>query len=289
MKSTYLAEQTAISKAVEYMFPPNVRLYEDPYSIEFVTAFTKFYIRLMKSKRFFKMMTGFMERVTPGVYGGIVCRSKYMDDAVLKAIEDGFDAVVNLGGGYDTRCLRLKGMERIEYYHIDLPEVVDAFRAVMSGLPAGLSSNMHFVPIDFNQQSLEEVLMKAGFDKTKRTLFIWEGVTQYISEEALSRTFEYISSTCTGSRVVFTYVLESYLANPEMFPKHKNIIKLIEKSGVRWINGLSPETMHVYLKAKGFNLIEDAGAPEYQERYLAPLGRVMDVMPIERVSLAEVI
>ncbi|KDR94158.1 methyltransferase, TIGR00027 family [Peptoclostridium litorale DSM 5388] len=289
MKSTKMAEKNAVVRACEYMLPPEIRLFDDPYSDKFVTSFNQFTIRIMKSKRLYNWIMGLSEKLSPGVNGGIVCRIRYIDDALLKAIEDGFEAVVNLGGGYDTRCLRIENIGKLEYYHIDQPEVIDSFRERMARLSAGVPSNVRFVQIDFNVQSLEEELVRAGYDKTKKTIFIWEGVSQYISEEALVDTFEYIASTNAGNRVVFTYVLKEYLTNPEAFPKYKNIIKLIEKFGIKWINGLSPENMCDYLKANGLNLIEDVGSAEYQERYLTPIGRVMDVMPIERISLAEVI
>lgn len=69
----------------------------------------------------------------------------------------------------------------------------------MAGLPTGIPQNVRVVPIDFNRQSFEEELSKAGYDKAMKTFFILEGVTQYISEEALSGTLEYIASTKEGS------------------------------------------------------------------------------------------
>jgi len=290
MKTTLLADKTAAMKAIEHMFPADIRIFDDPYSIEFVSFFSnRVYVNSMKSKRFLKWMTNLTEKFAPGVVGGLLCRTRYIDDAIKNAIEDGFEIVVNLGGGYDTRCLRINNMNKLEYYHIDQPEVVDSYRETMAGLSSGIPSNTRFVPIDFNHQSLEEELIRAGYDKTKKTLFIWEGVTQYISEEALIGTLNYIASTKQGNRVAFSYVLKDYMTNPESFPKHKNIVKQVNMAGIKWINGLSPEDMSDYLKNYGFNLIEDIGVEDYQDRYLIPIGREMDVMPIERISLAEVI
>lgn len=163
-----------------------------------------------------------------------------MDDATKDAVGEGFEVVINLGGGYDTRCLRL------------------------------------------------EELTKAGYDKNKRALFIWEGVTQYISEEAIGGTLKYIASSQKGNRVAFSYVLKRYLQKPETFPKCEKLIKQVNMSGAKWICGLSQDGMNDYLEDYGLKLIEDVGTEEHRERHLLPIGRDVSVMPIERITLAEV-
>jgi len=288
MKSTYLADQAAGTKATEYMFPPEMRLFDDPYSVQFCSRSVRFYINILKSKLVFRWMIRLIEKTAPGVYGGLVCRNRYIDDAIKEAIKADFEVVVNLGGGYDTRSLRIEEMSDITYYHIDLPEVVESFKNKMEELPSGIPNSVRFVPIDFNRQDLEHELERAGYDKMKKTLFIWEGVTQYINEEALISTFKYIASTKTGNRVTFTYVLKALLDNPEEFPIYSKVVKQIEKRGVKWINGLDPDELRDYLKDYGLNLIEDVGEAEYRQRYLLPIGRDMAVMPIERIVLAEV-
>jgi len=288
MKSTILAAGTAGKKAIDNIFPPELRLLNDPYSIEFTDPFSRFIINKMKSKWFFNWMNNLGEKIAPGVQTGLICRSRYMDDVTKDAISKGFEVVINLGGGYDTRCLRLEELAKVKYYHIDQFEVIESFRNTMANLPKGVPSNVVFVPIDFNHQSLEEELTKAGYDKKKRTLFIWEGVTQYISEEAIGGTLKYIASSQKGNRVAFSYVLQAYLENPETFPELKNLIKQVNTAGVKWICGLSREGMNDYLDSYGLQLIEDIGTEEYRERYLLPIGRDDDVMAIERIALAEV-
>ncbi|GMA64581.1 hypothetical protein GCM10025859_50210 [Alicyclobacillus fastidiosus] len=70
---------------------------------------------------------------------------------------------------------------------------------------------MRFVAIDFVEQSLEKILLQAGFDKTNPTLFIWEGVTNYLTADAVDRTLAFISRCASDSRLVFTYVDKAVL------------------------------------------------------------------------------
>ncbi len=50
--------------------------------------------------------------------------------------------------------------------------------------------------------------------------------------------------------------------------------------------GFDPETLRPELDALGLDLVEDVGAAEYEARYLAPIGRKLEVFEIERVAVA---
>ena len=62
------------------------------------------------------------------------------------------------------------------------------------------------VPVDFDQQELGEAIEAAGFSREEITLFVWEGVTQYITADAVDATLQYVARAAAGSRVVFTYI-----------------------------------------------------------------------------------
>lgn len=286
-KSMSTPEKAAASRAMEMLFPETERLYTDQYSKEFLTGSNRFFLNIMKHEGVRNWMMNLMEKAGPGIYGGIISRTKYMDDVLEAAIADKFDVVVNLGGGYDTKCLRFD-FKGLEYYHVDQKPVMDNYKNVMSGLEGGIPAHVKFVPIDFNTQNLGDELVKAGYDKDKKTLFLWEGVTQYITLEAVSGTLEYIASCLKGSQVVFTYVPKSLFTSSESFPEYRKVIKLIKKGGEEWITGLEPEKMSAYLEQCGLTLVEDVGNTDYKKRYFEPIGREMDIMPIERIAYAEV-
>ena len=45
---------------------------------------------------------------------------------------------------------------------------------------------------------------------------------------------------------------------------------------------------HILISERGFELIEEVGAAEYQELYLKPIARAMSVFDGERVEFAKV-
>ncbi len=130
---------------------------------------------------------------------------------------------------------------------------------------------------------------KAGYALSVKTLFIWEGVTQYISKEAIDNTLKYVAQASTGSKIVFTYVLESFI-NGSYIPDGLNSLYkfTLKKKNPLWFCGFDPAEMNEYLSKYSLSLIEDVGAEEYLERYIKPIGRDLTVMDIERTVLAEV-
>lgn len=51
------------------------------------------------------------------------------------------------------------------------------------------NSNVTYVPVDFERDSLNHELEAAGFDRGAPTLVVWEGVTNYLSAEAVAETY----------------------------------------------------------------------------------------------------
>jgi len=276
-------------RAVENLLPEDERLFNDPYSEKLLPPIYKFFVMIMRPPILWNLLMNMREKSTPGVVGGILCRTLYIDDLLIKAIKEGIGAVVNLGAGADSRAFRIPGIENIQYFELDSPEVLKVKRSNINKKIGELPSNLSLVPIDFNSQDLGEELKKAGYDLSSKTFFIWEGVTQYISKEAIDNTLKYVAQAPTGSKIVFTYVLKSFI-NGSYIPDGLNSLhKLtLKKKKPLWFCGFDPAEMHEYLSKYSLSLIEDVGHEEYLERYIKPKGRELTVMEIERTVLATV-
>ncbi|MDW7730612.1 MAG: class I SAM-dependent methyltransferase [Bacillota bacterium] len=194
----------AFLRAVEYLTEPEKRLFKDPYSFYFLPPMFRSIIYLMRAKWFYNWMIQIREKATPGVLGGIYCRTRYFDDTIRNAIADGFKAVVNLGAGNDSRALRIEELNLARVIETDHPDLIAAKKMILNKKPLFVPDHLVLVPIDFEKQDLAEELKKAGYSSELKTLFIFEGVSQYISHEAFFETLRFISSTAKGSCVAFT-------------------------------------------------------------------------------------
>ena len=279
----------AFLRAVENLLPEDIRLFDDPYSEKIMPPIFKLFVIIMRPPRIWNFLMNMMEKSSPGVIGGILCRTCYIDDVVTNAIKEGVGTVVNLGAGMDTRAFRIPGVENIQYFELDHPELLKFKRSIINKKLGELPSNLSLVPIDFNNQELGKELKKAGYDLSAKTLFIWEGVTQYISKEAIDNTIKYVAQAYTGSKVVFTYVLESFI-NGSCVPDGLNSLykSYLKKKNPLWHCGFEPAKIHEYLSKYSLSLIEDVGSEEFIERYIRLKGRDLTVMEIERTVLAEV-
>ena len=111
-----------------------------------------------------------------------------------QALKQGFDQVAIFGAGLDSRALRFQEINQgTKIFELDAPitqqQKLKAYRAKKLNVP----NNLIFVPIDFNKENLAEKMEQAGFLTGKKTLFIMEGVTMYLSPEAVDGTFRFIS------------------------------------------------------------------------------------------------
>jgi methyltransferase (TIGR00027 family) len=190
--------------------------------------------------------------------------------------------MVILGAGLDTRPYRLAGIEHVQVLEVDLPAVQNNKKKTIQKYLGRLPEKVSFIPIDFDTQTLEAVFNGTGYDPSRPAVFIWEGVTQYITEDAVQRTLAFVGKSAPGSVLLFTYVLKSIIERRSDIPGAEHIMDVVSKQSP-WIFGLEPASLSAYLKPFHLSLIADVGNADYQEKYLKPLGRKLVVSECERV------
>jgi methyltransferase (TIGR00027 family) len=229
------------------------------------------------------------ERRGPGALGMLLCRTRYIDDALRNALGEGLDQVVNLGVGFDTRAYRIAGIDQTRVFEVDQPALLAWKQARLQQVLGTPPRHVTFVPIDFNEQRLEDTLAAAGFRTGVKTFFIWEGVTQYITAEAVDSVLRYVSRVAApGSQIVFTYIQRGIIDGSARSETDEIFLSATQGGGMPWIFGFDPAELAGYLAARGLTLLDHAGALEYRARYLEPLGRQMNVYEGERMALAQV-
>jgi len=277
-------------RATGTLYPKEKRLFEDPYSEKMLSPFLKFFIFLQRSPKINDAIVRSKEKSTPGIMGWLFCRFRYIDDVLKDSIaKKEIETVVNLGAGMDCRAYYIPGIESIRYFEVDHPSVIKQKKAKMEKILGKLPDHVIFVPVDFEKQSLDTELKKAGYNLTSKTLFISEGVTQYISKEANDSILKYVAQAAPGSKIVFTYIILSFIEGKNIHDGIKVMYKYMrKKDNPLWIFGLDPSDMENYLSKYSLSLIEDIGSEEMEERYMKLVDLDLKVFEIERMALAEV-
>ncbi len=208
-------------------------------------------------------------RVTTAHY--VNARTKHIDAILHEAAADGIAQVVNLGAGYDSRAYRFrKAMPTVKFFEIELPEMVIEKKRRLKQVLGEVPDYVAYVPIDFNTQTIPGELRKAGYDSNLKTLFIWEGVTMYISAEAVDSTLKFVSSqSAPGSSVVFDYMPLAVIQGD--FSKYKDVRSLtfwVAYKGEPFIFGIPEGDSVPYVKQRGLSVLSDIGPQEMEKRYL---------------------
>lgn len=137
-------------------------------------------------------------------------RQRYQEERLAAAYEErGVRQFVLLGAGLDTYAFRQPAeREDLDIYEVDFPATQAEKRARIQGLGWREPTNLKFVPCDFEQDTLSEVLSEAGFDSRLPSYFAWMGVTVYLERATVRSTLiDVLALSAPGSSIAFEYAL----------------------------------------------------------------------------------
>ncbi|MBK5109053.1 MAG: class I SAM-dependent methyltransferase, partial [Anaerolineales bacterium] len=234
------------------------------------------------------LILGLLEMSGMGTPGMLFCRTRFIDDALFDWLEGGKQQVVCLGAGNDSRAYRIPNIEQTQFFEVDLPVPQMLKREHMHRVLGVNPVHVIYTPLDFDTQELGAELSRAGFRSGIPTFFIMEGVTQYITEEAVENIFRFAAQAPTGSRIAFTYIKREIIEGSVRSRVDQRIMKRVARRGMPWFFGINGEILEGWLNQRGFKLIDQAGAEDYRERYLDPVGRRLNIYAGERIVLAEI-
>ncbi len=263
MKATAQAISTArgvaLLRAAEMQRPEAERVCSDPYARSFVNP-----ISLFVSGPFIR--AGLPDRLfLGGAMSFALAREQYIHDLMAAEVAAGLGQMVILGAGFDTRAYRLEGLGDVPVFEVDHPVTQAAKRRAVQGVVAPFPANVRFVAVDFDRDALGDRLAEAGYDPAKRTLFVWQGVTMYLTAEGVDRTLAFVAShSAPGSVVIFDYFYRSNLgANSTLG------LRLVTRAmGEDTVFGIDGSEIAGFLGARGFTDVRDVDGLALKARYL---------------------
>lgn len=269
--------------AIEQREPPGRRLVDDDMAAVFLPRSLRALVTATRWTPVRRGLIAALDRPAAGMWANMACRKRYADDNLFAAL-DRIDAVVVLGAGLDTRGCRLARGSDIPVFEVDQPVNIARKHAVLSrvfGVPP-----VHLVPVDFEHDDLMATLAEHGYRRDARTFFIWEGVTQYLSTEAVDATLTQLRSSPTGSQLDFTYVQRDFIDGVDVSAAPLLYRGFRERSQI-WKFGLRPTEVAYFLDGYGWRLVDQLGPDEVRDRYVRPTGRPLPTSNLEWSALAE--
>jgi methyltransferase (TIGR00027 family) len=258
-QSSLTAAGIALVRAIESERPVEERICYDPFARRFVPTwmyrFFGFFIR-----------TGHTERRGPGVNGFLAARERYIDDVLQTFLSDGLQQLVILGAGYDSRAYRWD-MSGTRVFEVDHPATQADKLVKLRNIFGKIPEHVMYVPVDFNTQSLGDCLPEAGYDSSQKTLFIWQGVTMYLTGEAVDTVLAFVRSQAGGgSAIVFDYIYRSVLA-ARQHGEVKGMRRYRFMTGEELTFGIPQSSIETFLKERSFRCVKDVNAADLKATY----------------------
>lgn len=271
------AEATAFQRATEHAQPPRWRIVDDPWAQHFLRPGMRAVLAAYAT-------SGVAQRADEllGLTHFVVTRHRYIDDRLCEALASGAEQVVVLGAGYDTRAFRFaKELGTRPVFELDHPATQGRKERVLRRIarrhpPPAV--DVRRIAIDFERASVAKKLAAAGFDRAKRSFFVWEGVSMYLTRDAVEKTLATIAAIAPrGSEIAFDAWF--LLDDPDLRSTwHRLSANLLSLLGEPVTFSLHPEDAGAFLERQGFELRDVARAHDLERRY-ARRGRRLHVYP----------
>ena len=217
---------------------------------------------------FSKLTLTIAKRKVPGTYEYVIARTKFFDEVFKQALTENIPQIVFLGAGYDTRPYRFKDcIRQTEIFELDVPTTQQIKKQFLKKSNIPIPDKLHFVSINFNKENLNQVLTEAGFKRDKKTLFIWEGVTEYLTPEAVDTTLEFIRQN-SGNTVAFNYIYKSVVDGTCDYYGAKEIVEAASESDEPYQFGIEEGKLEQFLRDRGFEAVAHYTAEELEKKYL---------------------
>lgn len=167
-------------------------LFVDPLAPAFVDAARTFW-------RVEQAVTAPRERVGPVILW-VRVRTRFLDNLVGDACAQGCRQVVVLGAGLDARAFRLALPDGVQWFELDLPDVLEFKARVVRDGEFAPACDRIVVPTDLTSDWAAD-LDRAGFDPARPTVWLAEGLLAYLTETTREAVVDELSRrSVTGSR-----------------------------------------------------------------------------------------
>jgi methyltransferase (TIGR00027 family) len=277
----------ALSRAIETRKPAAERICCDPLAERFLGAK---YRMLLWGRPFRDVVEALIEQRFAGHHYYVIARTRYFDDFLQQRLAGGAEQLVILGAGYDSRPYRFADrLAGVPVFEVDHPATSVAKQAKVAALFGETPANVVYVGVDFTVDTLADKLLGCGFRATRPTVFLWEGVTPYLSLEAVDTVLGFVTaSAAAGSAIVFDYILRSVVEGTCTLRGAANEFAKMSRTSEPLTFGVDASQAPAFLASRGFQNVVDVGAQELMSSYFDPNRKQRYVKPWWRIISGEV-
>ena len=246
----------------------NTRL--DPLSVAFIKKFPceshfglwSTFGALIISQRLFGFTTKFGKVDEPGeeTIFSTPGRRVLMFDRIMEEYVNEMEQIVIPGAGFDLIALQFTKGKKVKVFELDQVKTLNV--KVETLKKAGIKHDwITYIPVDYSNESWVDKLLGAGFDKTKKTLFLWQSVSLYLEADIVKETLRKMADLCVdGSIIAQDFYSKAFILG-ETSKTARRASRMIEKMGEPWKFGIDMSNdpkaaIESFLKEYGLKITE---------------------------------
>jgi methyltransferase (TIGR00027 family) len=214
-------------------------------------------------------------------------RSRFVEDFVVRSVDDGITQYVLLGAGLDSFAYRRADLaDQCTVFEVDHPLSQAWKRDRLDELGVTIPHNVVFASVDFETQALRDGLSEAGVDFGRRAVVSWIGVTMYLERTAIETTLNAIGGCMAGTRLVLSYDQPADVLDEQGRALLADVSGTAAQLGEPFISLLRSEEVERLLIDHGFDAVTHFGTPDAAKDYFP--GSEIDMPDVQRLATASV-
>ena len=198
--------------------------------------------------------------IPKGLYEYVIARTKYFDKVFIEALKNNIDQIVFLGAGYDSRPYRFNNLVvNTRIFEVDAKPTQEHKISLLHKNKIDINESIKYVSVDLEKDDLFEIMSESGFNKLKKTLFIWEGVTFYLTKNTVIQILKMIKeNSASGSRVCFDL---------QTIANHSELIKTdLKDETIKF--GVENGKIEIFVAENGYSIVEHVTSKDMEEMFL---------------------
>ena len=189
---------------------------------------------LIISKRLFGFTTRGVKLVEPGeAFESTAVVRVHMFDRIMEKYVDEMEQIVLPGAGFDLIALHFTKGKNVKVFELDQVNTLNV--KVETLKKAGIEHDwLTYIPVDYSNESWVDKLLGAGFDKTKKTLFLWQSVSLFLEADIVKETLREMADLYVDGSIITQDLYSKAFLSGEIHKMAAKQMNIIAKMGEPW-------------------------------------------------------
>jgi methyltransferase (TIGR00027 family) len=197
-------------------------------------------------------------------------RTRFVEDAVTHAIDEGIGQYVILGAGLDSFAYRRTDLGgRLRIFEVDRAASQSWKRRRLEEMGVAIPASVSLVPLDHDTDDLSSALVGAGFDPSAPAIVSAIALTQYLAQPPIEKILKLVASLPRGSRLVLTYVVPSDELSEMARAGLAWTMSQAAERGEPFLSLFRPAEIDDLMRRSGFTRVDQFGPRQLLDLYLA--------------------